>query len=47
MLLILYIQYELAIPAALQALRYSQDVYKKKSIESIPSYLLLGKATTG
>eukprot|EP00833_Pecoramyces_ruminatium_P011649 jgi/Orpsp1_1/1185681/evm.model.c7180000094836.2 len=40
-------KYELAIPAALQALRYSQDVYKKKSIESIPSYLLLGKATTG
>ncbi|KAJ3296010.1 Zinc finger MYND domain-containing protein 12 [Borealophlyctis nickersoniae] len=40
-------QYDLAIPAALQALRFSMDVYGQNSIELVPSYLLLGEASIG
>ncbi|KAI8802818.1 hypothetical protein BJ742DRAFT_858025 [Cladochytrium replicatum] len=40
-------QYDLAIPAALQALRFSMDVYGQDSIELVPSYLLLGEASIG
>ncbi|KAJ3233743.1 Zinc finger MYND domain-containing protein 12 [Chytriomyces hyalinus] len=39
--------YNLAIPAALQALRFSMDVYGQDSIELVPSYLLLGEASIG
>ncbi|KAJ3303270.1 Zinc finger MYND domain-containing protein 12, partial [Blyttiomyces sp. JEL0837] len=39
--------YNLAIPAALQALRFSMDVYGHNSIELVPSYLLLGEASIG
>eukprot|EP00033_Pygsuia_biforma_P002754 GCRY01003043.1.p1 GENE.GCRY01003043.1~~GCRY01003043.1.p1 ORF type:complete len:372 (+),score=89.21 GCRY01003043.1:143-1258(+) len=40
-------EYELAIPAALQALRFSTDVYGPNSIELVPSYLLLGESSIG
>ncbi|RKO86379.1 hypothetical protein BDK51DRAFT_24407, partial [Blyttiomyces helicus] len=40
-------QYDLAIPAALQALRFAMDVYGQNSIEIVPSYLLLGEASIG
>ncbi|KAJ3123213.1 Zinc finger MYND domain-containing protein 12 [Nowakowskiella sp. JEL0407] len=40
-------KYDLAIPAALQALRFSMDVYGQNSIELVPSYLLLGEASIG
>ncbi|KAJ3357707.1 Zinc finger MYND domain-containing protein 12 [Entophlyctis luteolus] len=40
-------QYDLAIPAALQALRFSMDVYGQDSTELVPSYLLLGEASIG
>ncbi|KAH6565725.1 hypothetical protein BASA61_010069 [Batrachochytrium salamandrivorans] len=40
-------QYDLAIPAALQALRFSMDVSGANSIDLVPSYLLLGKASIG
>ncbi|KAJ3290349.1 Zinc finger MYND domain-containing protein 12 [Rhizoclosmatium sp. JEL0117] len=40
-------QYDLAIPAALQALRFSMDVYGQDSIQLVPSYLLLGEASIG
>ncbi|KAI8896520.1 hypothetical protein BC833DRAFT_94372 [Globomyces pollinis-pini] len=40
-------QYELAIPAALQALRFSMDVSGDNSIDLVPSYLILGEASTG
>ncbi|KAJ3227281.1 Zinc finger MYND domain-containing protein 12 [Clydaea vesicula] len=40
-------QFDLAIPAALQALRFSMDVYGQDSIELVPSYLLLGEASIG
>ncbi|KAJ3119670.1 Zinc finger MYND domain-containing protein 12 [Physocladia obscura] len=40
-------QYDLAIPAALQALRFSMDVFGQDSIELVPSYLLLGEASIG
>ncbi|KAJ3026103.1 UNVERIFIED_CONTAM: Zinc finger MYND domain-containing protein 12, partial [Siphonaria sp. JEL0065] len=40
-------QYVLAIPAALQALRFSMDVYGQDGIELVPSYLLLGEASIG
>lgn len=39
--------FELAIPAALQALRFSMEVYGADSIELVPSYLLLGEASIG
>eukprot|EP01137_Pigoraptor_chileana_P006275 Opistho-2@50434 len=40
-------QYDLAIPAAMQALRFSIDVYGSAAIELVPSYLLLGEASIG
>ncbi|KAI8924410.1 hypothetical protein BC831DRAFT_465792 [Entophlyctis helioformis] len=40
-------QYDLAIPAALQALRFSMDVAGPSSIDLVPSYLLLGEASIG
>ncbi|KAJ3042379.1 Zinc finger MYND domain-containing protein 12 [Rhizophlyctis rosea] len=40
-------KYDLSIPAALQALRFSMDVYGQNSIELVPSYLLLGEASIG
>lgn len=39
--------YELAIPAALQALRFSIEIYGKDSIKLVPAYLLLGEADIG
>jgi tetratricopeptide (TPR) repeat protein len=39
--------YDLAIPAALQALRFSMEVYGHDSIELVPSYLLLGESSIG
>jgi hypothetical protein len=40
-------QYDLAIPAALQALRFSISVYGQHSVEVGPGYLLLGEASIG
>ena len=40
-------QFELAIPAALQSLRFSIDLWGAGSIELVPSYLLLGEASIG
>jgi hypothetical protein len=40
-------QYDLAIPAALQALRFSMALSGQDSIDLVPSYLLLGKASIG
>ncbi|KAJ1342845.1 hypothetical protein BSLG_002504 [Batrachochytrium salamandrivorans] len=42
-----FLLYDLAIPAALQALRFSMDVSGANSIDLVPSYLLLGKASIG
>lgn len=39
--------FDLAIPAALQALRFSLLVYSQESIELVPAYLLLGEASIG
>jgi hypothetical protein len=39
--------YDLAVPAALQALRFSMQVFGKDSIELVPAYLLLGEADIG
>ncbi|NXX21851.1 ZMY12 protein, partial [Podargus strigoides] len=36
-----------AIPAALQALRFSTEVYGSNSVELVPSYLLLAEASAG
>lgn len=40
-------QFELAIPAALQALRLAMTIYGQNSVELVPSYLLLGEASIG
>ena len=40
-------QYELAIPGALQALRFSHELFGERSIELVPSYLLLAEANLG
>ncbi|KAJ3307146.1 Zinc finger MYND domain-containing protein 12 [Kappamyces sp. JEL0829] len=40
-------QFELAIPAALQSLRFSMKIYGNKSVELVPSYLILGEASIG
>lgn len=37
----------MAVPAALQALRFSMDIHGKDSVELVPSYLLLGEASIG
>lgn len=39
--------FDLAIPAALQSLRFSMDYYGQNSIDLVPSYLLLGEACVG
>ncbi|PRP89213.1 hypothetical protein PROFUN_01933 [Planoprotostelium fungivorum] len=39
--------FELAIPAALQSLRFSMDLNGSSSIDLVPSYLLLGEASIG
>jgi len=40
-------KYEYAIPAAMQSLKFSIDVYGLASIELVPSYLILGEACIG
>lgn len=40
-------QYELAIPGALQSLRFSMEVYGAGRIELVPAYLLLAEANLG
>jgi tetratricopeptide (TPR) repeat protein len=40
-------QYELAIPGALQALRFSIEVYGANAVELVPSYLLLAESNLG
>jgi tetratricopeptide (TPR) repeat protein len=40
-------KYDLAMPAALQALRFSMSLSGQNSIDLVPSYLLLGKASIG
>lgn len=40
-------KYEFAIPAALQTLKFSIEVYGLASIELVPSYLILGEACIG
>jgi hypothetical protein len=40
-------QFEYAIPAALQALRYVIDLHGKDAINVVPTYLLLGEASIG
>lgn len=39
--------FDLAIPAALEALRFSHQLYGEKSIELVPAYLLLAEANLG
>ena len=39
--------YELAIPGALQSLRFSMEVYGSGRIELVPAYLLLAEANLG
>jgi tetratricopeptide (TPR) repeat protein len=39
--------YELAIPAALQALKFSMDLHGNNPIELVPSYLILGESSVG
>ena len=38
---------QLAIPAAIQALKFSKDVYGEKSVEVVSPYLLLAQASLG
>jgi len=40
-------KYEYAVPAAMQALKFSIAVYGLSSIELVPSYLILGEACIG
>ena len=40
-------KHEQAVPAAMQALKFAIDVYGLSSIELVPSYLILGEASTG
>lgn len=40
-------KHEQAIPAAMQSLRYSIEVYGVSTIELVPSYLILGEASVG
>jgi len=40
-------KYEYAVPAAMQSLKFSIDVYGLSSIELVPSYLILGEACIG
>jgi tetratricopeptide (TPR) repeat protein len=40
-------RYELAIPGALQSLKFSERVFGRGSVELVPSYLLLAEANLG
>lgn len=40
-------KYDRAVPAALQSLKFSIDIYGLSSIELVPSYLILGEASIG
>ncbi|CAL1527234.1 unnamed protein product [Lymnaea stagnalis] len=40
-------KHELSVPAAMQSLRYSIEVYGVATIELVPSYLVLGEACVG
>lgn len=40
-------KYDRAVPAALQSLKFSIDVYGLSSIELVPSYLILGEGSIG
>ena len=40
-------KHDQAVPAAMQSLRFSIDVYGLASIELVPSYLILGEASIG
>jgi hypothetical protein len=40
-------EFERSIPAALQSLRFSIDIYGTGTVELVPSYLLLGEASIG
>jgi len=40
-------KHEEAVPAAMQSLRYSIEVYGVSTIELVPSYLILGEASVG
>lgn len=36
-----------AIPAAMQSLRFAAEIYGLASVELVPSYLILGRASIG
>merc|ERR1712118_529397 len=40
-------KYELAVPGALQALKFAIEVYGNEATELVPSYLLLAEANLG
>ena len=40
-------KHEESVPAAMQSLRYSIEVYGVSTIELVPSYLILGEASVG
>lgn len=40
-------QFELSIPAALQSLRFSIELYGPGTVDLVPSYLLLGEGSIG
>eukprot|EP01041_Mallomonas_annulata_P002009 gene2009-3905_t len=40
-------KYQLAIPAVIQALKFSKDVYGERSVEVVQPYLLLAQASLG
>lgn len=40
-------QYDRVVPAALESLKFSIEVYGLSSIELVPSYLILGEASIG
>ena len=40
-------RYDRVVPAALESLKFSIEVYGLSSIELVPSYLILGEASIG
>lgn len=40
-------KYDRVVPAALESLKFSIEVYGLSSIELVPSYLILGEASIG
>ena len=40
-------KYDRVVPAALESLKFSIEVYGLSSIELVPSYLMLGEASIG